>query len=90
MLNSKSIIKNTNLSFNFYVMKEYKIWIYQEWALWSLFLWWWKVNPIKFAEFLNINAREGYRVVTIEREIRRMFLFFNREAMVVVFERDKV
>ena len=70
-------------------MKEYKIWIYQEWALWSLLLWGWKVDPIKFAWFLNINASEWYRVVTIEREIRRMFLFFKREAMVVVFERDK-
>lgn len=71
-------------------MKEYKIWIYQEWALWSLLLWWWKVDPIRFAWFLNLNASEWYRVVTIEREIRRMFLFFKREAMVVVFERDKI
>lgn len=72
-----------------YIMKEYKIGIYQEGALGSLFLGGGKVNPIRFGEYLNSVAEEGYRVVTIEREIRRMFLFFKREAMVVVFERDK-
>lgn len=70
-------------------IKEYKIGIYQEGALGSLFLGWWKVDPIKFGTFLNRNAEEWYRVVTIEREIRRMFIFFRREAMVVVFEREK-
>lgn len=69
-------------------MKEYKVWVYQEGALGSLFLGGGKVDPIKFGAFLNMNAREGYRVVTIERELRRMLLFFKREAMVVVFERD--
>lgn len=69
-------------------MKEYKIWIYQEWALGSLFLAGGKVDPIRFTAFLNAHAKEWYRVVTIEREMRRMFLFFQREAMVVVFERE--
>ena len=69
-------------------MKEYKVGIYQEGALWSFFLGWAKVNPVKFSAFLNQNAKDGYRVVTIEREIRRMLLFFKREAMVVVFEKD--
>lgn len=70
-------------------MKEYKVGIYQEGALGSLLLGGGKVNPVKFGVFLNANAAEGFRVVTIEREIRRMFVFFKREAMVVVFERDK-
>jgi len=69
-------------------MKSYKVGIYQENALSSFFLGGGKVNPIKFQDFLNQNAQEGYRVVTIEREIRRMLLLWSREAMVVVFEKD--
>lgn len=70
-------------------MKEYKVVIYQEGALGSLFLGESKVNPVRFSEFLNQNAAQGYRVVTIEREIRRMLGFWNREAFVVVLEREK-
>lgn len=70
-------------------MKEYKVGIYQEGALWSLLLGGGKVNPVKFGTFLNKNAQLGFRVVTIEREIRRMFLLFKREAMVVVFEKEQ-
>ena len=54
----------------------------------SLFLAGGKVNPEKFGAFLNVHAAEGFRVVTIEREIRRMLLFFRREAMVCVLEKD--
>ncbi len=71
-------------------MKEYKVGIYQEGILGSLFLGAAKVNPIKFSAFLNLHAEQWYRVVTIEREIRRMLLLFRREAMVVVFEKEKV
>ena len=47
-----------------------------------------KVDPVKFSEFLNKNAREGWRVVTMERDIRRMMLFFKREAYVVILEKE--
>jgi hypothetical protein len=70
-------------------MKEYKVAIYQEGALGSLFLGESKVNPVRFSEFLNQHAAQGYRVVTIEREIRRMLAFWNREAFVVIMEREK-
>lgn len=71
-------------------MKEYKIGIYQEPLAGSILLpGGAKVNPQRFAEFLNINAAEGWRVVTIERESRRALAFFKIEAMVVVFEREK-
>jgi hypothetical protein len=70
-------------------IKEYKIGIYHESIAGSILLpGGAKVDPQRFAAFLNQNAREGWRVVTIEREMRRAVIFFSTEAMVVVFERD--
>lgn len=69
-------------------MKEYKIVIYQESAFGSLLLWQSKIDPLKLTDFLNEHAKEGYRVVTMERENRRMLLFFSREAMVITLERE--
>lgn len=47
-----------------------------------------KADPIRFTEFLNKNAAEGWRVVTMEKEIRRMLLLWSREAYLVVLEKD--
>ena len=47
-----------------------------------------KVNPLRFTEFLNMNAAEGWRVQTMEKDIRRMLLFFKREAYVVILGRE--
>ena len=70
-------------------MKEYKIGIYQEPVASSILLpGGAKVDPQRFAGFLNLNAKDGWRVVTIERESRRALAFFRVEAMVVVFEKD--
>jgi len=66
---------------------EYKVAIYREGVLGSLFLGSSKVDPVKFSEFLNLNGDEGWEVVTMERESRRMLLFFNREAFLVVMKR---
>lgn len=71
-------------------MKEYKVVIYQESLLSSLFFGAAKVNPIKFSELLNKQTPEGWRVVTMEKDLRRMLLFFKREAYVVILERDRV
>ena len=68
---------------------EYKAIVYQESMLGSLFLAGAKVDPLKFSEFLNNNAKNGWRVVTMEKDIRRMLLFFKREAYVVLMEREK-
>jgi len=68
---------------------EYKAVIYQESMLGSLFLAGAKVDPVKFSEFLTKNAHNGWRVVTMEKDIRRMLLFFKREAYVVLMERGK-
>lgn len=67
---------------------EYKVIIYQEGMLGSLLLGGSKVDPVRFSEFLNIQAQEGWRVQTMEKDIRRMLLFFKREAYVVVMGRE--
>ncbi|HID7624622.1 TPA: DUF4177 domain-containing protein [Neisseria meningitidis] len=71
-------------------MKEYKVVIYQESLLSSLFFGATKVNPVNFSAFLNKQTPEGWRVVTMEKDLRRMLLFFKREAYVVILERDRV
>ncbi|MBD3791838.1 MAG: DUF4177 domain-containing protein [Campylobacterales bacterium] len=70
-------------------MKEYKAVIYQEGMLGSLLLGESKINPVRFSEFLNTNAKEGWEVVTMEKDIRRMLLFFKREGYVVIMQREK-
>ena len=70
-------------------MINYKVVIYQEGMLGSLLLGGSKVNPMKFTEFLNANAAEGWRVITMEKDIRRMLLLFKREAYVVIMGKEK-
>ena len=48
-----------------------------------------KVDPVKLTQFLNTNAAEGWRVVTMDKDIRRMLLLWKREALVFILERDK-
>lgn len=67
---------------------EYKVAIYREPLLGSILLQGSKVNPVKYSEFLNKNAQEGWRVCTMERESRRELLFFRREAFVTILERE--
>lgn len=67
---------------------EYKVSIYRENMLGSLFLAGSKVDPVRFSEFLNKNGQQGWEVVTMERESRRMLLFFNREAFLVIMKRQ--
>lgn len=67
---------------------EYKIVIYRENMLGSLFLGGSKVDPVRFSEFLNKNGQDGWEVKTMERESRRMLLFFDREAFLVVLQRE--
>ena len=68
---------------------EYKVVIYRENLLGSLFLGGSKVDPIRFTDFLNKQGDEGWEVKTMERESRRMLLFFDREAFLVVLQREK-
>lgn len=68
--------------------KEYKVVIYREPLLGSIFLGGSRVNPVKYSNFLNENAKDGWRVVTMERELRREFILFTREAFLTILERD--
>ena len=68
---------------------EYKVVIYREGLLGNIFLAGSKVDPERFTEFLNKNGREGWEVVTMERESRRALLFFNREAFLVIMKRER-
>lgn len=70
-------------------MKEYKVVLYREGLLGNIFLAGSRVNPVKFSNFLNENAREGWVVKAMDRESRRELLFFKREAFVVIMERDR-
>ncbi len=70
-------------------MQEYKAVVYQEGMLGSLILGQSKINPLRFTEFLNANAAEGWDVVTMEKDQRRMLLFWKREAYVVIMRRQR-
>lgn len=70
-------------------MKEYKAIVYQESMFGSLVLGQSKVDPEKLTKQLNDYAREGWRVVSMERENRRMLLVASREAFLILLERDK-
>lgn len=67
---------------------EYKVAIYREPLLGSIFLGGSRVDPERYSTFLNKNAAEGWKVVTMERESRRELLFFKREAFLTVMERE--
>lgn len=66
---------------------EYKTVIYKEGLFSSVILGDSKVDPERLSEMLNQFGRQGWRVVTMERESRRSLLFFNREAFLIVLER---
>jgi hypothetical protein len=70
-------------------MKEYKAVIYQESMLGSLILGQSKIDPDKMTKMLNDYAREGWRVVDVIREQRRMLLVASREAFLIILERDR-
>jgi len=70
-------------------MREYKVIIYQEGALGSLLLGQSKVDPVRFTRFLNEHAAEGWRTVTMEKDLRRFLLFWHREAYLVILERER-
>ena len=53
---------------------EYKVFLYAESVLASIFLNGGKVNPVRLTEALNRQAEEGWEVVTMEREKRRTLL----------------
>lgn len=67
---------------------EYKVTIYREPLLGSVFLGGSRVDPERYSNFLNKNAKEGWKVITMERELRRELIFFKREAFLTILERE--
>lgn len=70
-------------------MKQYKVFLYQEGLLGSVVLGESKVDPERFTDFLNQYARQGWQVITMEKDIRRTLLFWKREAYLVIMERNE-
>ena len=68
-------------------MHQYKVVIFQEAGFFTVIMGQGKMDPIKFGNFLNLHANEGWEVVTIEKENRRKLLLFKVEAMVVVMKK---
>ena len=60
---------------------------YNESALSTLFLGAAKVDTSRLTEFLNTYLKDGFSIKAVEREKRRMFLFFKREAFIIFLER---
>lgn len=69
-------------------MKEYKVIVFEEKGLFAIISGRGKMDPVKFSEFLNFHANGGWRVVTIERELRRKYLLFQVEAMLIILEKN--
>lgn len=65
----------------------YKVVVYREGILSSLVLGAAKVDPERFTAFLNEQAMRGWRVVTMEKDVRRLLFLFSREAYLVILER---
>ncbi|MEM6489185.1 MAG: DUF4177 domain-containing protein [Pseudomonadota bacterium] len=64
-----------------------KVVVYREGMLSSLLFGAAKLDPERMTDFLNDQAAMGWRVVCVEKDVRRMLLFFTREAYVVFLER---
>ncbi|PIE74228.1 MAG: DUF4177 domain-containing protein [Deltaproteobacteria bacterium] len=70
------------------MLMQYKVVIFQEGILSSFLFGTAKLNPVRFTNFLNELAQDGWRVVTMEKDVRRMLLFWRREAYVVILEKQ--
>lgn len=69
-------------------MKTYKVIIYQEGGLSSFIFGSAKVKPEKMTAMINEEAEKGWRVVAVEKEMRRMGLLWQREAFLIILEKD--
>lgn len=68
---------------------QYKVVIYKEGIFSSLLFGSGKVNPEKFTDFLNEQTIGNWQVITMEKDIRRLFLFWKRESFVVILGKEK-
>tara|TARA_B100000809_G_scaffold44698_1_gene39048 strand:+ start:243 stop:458 length:216 start_codon:yes stop_codon:yes gene_type:complete len=61
---------------------------YNESALSTLFLGSAKVDTKRLTSFLNTYLNDGFSIKAVQREQRRMFLFFKREAFIIFLEKN--
>jgi hypothetical protein len=70
-------------------MKEYKVVVYREGILGTLFFGSSQIDPEKFTHFLNEHASAGWRVIAVELDVARMLLIKKRSTYFVIMEREK-
>lgn len=68
-------------------MNEALVVNYNESALSTLFLGSAKVNTERLTKFLNTYLKQGFSIKAVQREQRRMLLFFRREAFIIFLEK---
>ncbi len=68
---------------------EYKVFLYSESIFSSIFLNGGKIDPERLEDQLNKLGADGWEVVAMQRENRRTFLFWSREAFIFILKRDK-
>lgn len=68
---------------------EYKVFLYSESIFSSMFLNGGKVDPERLEDQLNKLGADGWEVVAMQRENRRTFLFWSREAFIFILKRAK-
>ena len=68
-------------------MNEALVINYNESALSTLFLGSAKVNTERLTKFLNTYLKQGFSIKAVQREQRRMLLFFKREAFIIFLEK---
>lgn len=67
---------------------QYKVTVYKEGLIGSLLFGASNVDPDNLTRFLNQEAQAGWRVIHIERDSRREFLFWRRDAYMIFLEKD--
>lgn len=67
---------------------EYKVEIFREGALSSVLLGSASTKTAAVEKKLNQLGADGWRLVNLEREVQRLWLFWTREAMVATFMRE--
>lgn len=72
-----------------HIQWEYQVLIYREGFFGSVIFGASKVDPVKFGAFLNRHGDQGWEVVTMERDIRRQYLFFKVDSYAVIMKRKK-
>ena len=60
---------------------------YNESALSTLFWGSYKVDIERLTSYLNTYLKEGFSIKAVQREERRMFLFFKRDAFIIFLEK---